>query len=103
VRPIAQADGHDGPRLVNELVPGKATVLEDLTVGAKDAVGEPVVALNCQTFPTGLSSGHLGGSGKSVMFDELETRMAAQEAHWGDPRFQVHWMLTALELYDGGR
>src|SRR5215210_5790518 len=44
MRPIAQADRHDGPWLVDELVPGKAAMLEDVVVGAEDAVGEPVVA-----------------------------------------------------------
>src|SRR5216684_359395 len=42
--PVAQADGHDGPGLVDELVPGEAAVVEDVVVGAEDAVGEPVVA-----------------------------------------------------------
>src|SRR6266436_4900910 len=44
MRPIAQADRHDGPWLVDELVPGKAAMLKDVVVGAEDAVGEPVVA-----------------------------------------------------------
>src|SRR5260370_4711827 len=44
MRPIAQADRHDGPWLVDELVPGEAAVCEDVVVGAEDAVGEPVVA-----------------------------------------------------------
>jgi hypothetical protein len=42
--PVAQADRHDGPGLVDELVPGIAAVIEDVVVGAEDAVGEPVVA-----------------------------------------------------------
>jgi hypothetical protein len=42
--PITKSDRHDGPRLVDELVPGIAAVLEDVIVGAEDAVGEPVVA-----------------------------------------------------------
>src|SRR6267378_1869439 len=42
--PIAQADRHDGPRLVDEAVPGKAAVIDDVVVGLEDAVGEPVVA-----------------------------------------------------------
>jgi hypothetical protein len=44
MRPVAQSDRHDGPRLVDELVPGIAAVLEDVLVGAEDAIGEPVVA-----------------------------------------------------------
>ena len=42
--PIAQADGHDCPRLVDEAVPGKAAVIDDVVIGSEDAVGEPVVA-----------------------------------------------------------
>jgi len=42
--PIAQADRHDCPRLVDETVPGKAAVIDDVVVGLEDAVGEPVVA-----------------------------------------------------------
>jgi hypothetical protein len=42
--PIAQADRHDGPGLVGELVPGVTAVVEDVVVGAEDPVGEPVVA-----------------------------------------------------------
>ena len=42
--PIAQADGHDGPRLIDELVPGVAAVVDQVVVGGEDAVGEPVLA-----------------------------------------------------------
>ncbi len=42
--PIAQANRHDGPGLVGERVPGVAAVIEDVVIGAEDAVGEPVVA-----------------------------------------------------------
>src|SRR5215207_5477414 len=42
--PIAQPDRHDGPWLVDELVPGKGAMLKNVVVGAKDAVWEPVVA-----------------------------------------------------------
>ena len=42
--PIAGPDGHDFPGLVDELVPGKAAVVEDVLVGPEDPVREPVVA-----------------------------------------------------------
>src|SRR5205814_2368659 len=42
--PIAQPDGHGCPRLVDEAVPGKAAVIDDVVIGLEDAVGEPVVA-----------------------------------------------------------
>src|SRR3982074_1748942 len=44
MRPIAQADRHYSPWLVDELVPSKTAMLKDVVVGAEDAVGEPVVA-----------------------------------------------------------
>ena len=66
--PIAQADGHDCPRLVDEAVPGKAAVIDDVVIGLEDAIGEPVVSrMNCQMFSTGLSSGDFGGSGIKVI------------------------------------
>ena len=42
--PIAQPDGHDDPRLIDERVPGVAAVVEDIVVGQEHAIGEPVVA-----------------------------------------------------------
>ena len=42
--PLAQAEGHDAPGLVDEGVPGVAAVVEDVCVGAEDPVREPVVA-----------------------------------------------------------
>ena len=44
MRPAAQAEGHDAPGLVDELVPGVAAVVEDVGVGSEHAVREPVVA-----------------------------------------------------------
>ena len=42
--PLPAADGHDGPGLVDEPVPGVAAERHDVIVGLEDAVGEPVVA-----------------------------------------------------------
>lgn len=42
--PGAQSDGGDAPGSVVEGVPGVAAVVEDVGVGFKDAVAEPVVA-----------------------------------------------------------
>jgi hypothetical protein len=42
--PVAEADRHDGPRLVDEPLPGVAAVVEDVLVGLEDAVRQPVVA-----------------------------------------------------------
>jgi hypothetical protein len=44
MRPITKPDRHDGPRLVDELVPNIAAVLEDVVVVAEDAIGASVVA-----------------------------------------------------------
>jgi len=44
VRPLAQADGHDAPWLLDEPVPGEAAVIDDVVVGFEDAVRQPVVA-----------------------------------------------------------
>ncbi len=42
--PLPAANGHDGPGLVDEPVPGVAAERHDVIVGLEDAVGEPVVA-----------------------------------------------------------
>ena len=41
---MAQSDGHDAPGLIDELVPCRAAMVDDIVVGFKDAIGEPVVA-----------------------------------------------------------
>ena len=55
--------------LFDELIP-RSQQWSTMCIGFKDAVGEPVVCMNCQMFSAGLSSGHLGGSGKMVMLRE---------------------------------
>ena len=42
--PLAHSDGHDAPRLIDELVPCEATMVDDVVVGFEDAVRQPVVA-----------------------------------------------------------
>jgi hypothetical protein len=42
--PLSQSDGHDAPRLIDEPIPGEATVIDDVVVGFEDAVGQPVIA-----------------------------------------------------------
>src|SRR5882762_4516761 len=69
--PTAQANRHDGPGLVGERVPGVAAVIEDVVIGAEDAVGEPVVAHELPDVLTGLSSGDFGGSGIRVMLSGI--------------------------------
>ena len=38
------SDGHDAPRLIDELVPRFAAMIDDVLVGCEDAVRQPVVA-----------------------------------------------------------
>jgi hypothetical protein len=38
--PAAQTEGHDEPRLVDELVPSIAAVVDDIRVGGEDQVRE---------------------------------------------------------------
>src|ERR1700737_47107 len=42
--PVAWADRHDGPGLLDEVVPGIERVVKDVVVGGEDTVGEPIVA-----------------------------------------------------------
>jgi hypothetical protein len=42
--PMAQAQFHNGPRLIDKLVPGIGAVIDDVFVVGEDAVGQPVVA-----------------------------------------------------------
>ena len=65
--PLAHAEGHNPPRLIDEPVPGEAAMVDDVVVGFEDAVRQPVVAHELPDVLDGLSSGHLGGSGISVM------------------------------------
>jgi len=44
MRPIAQSDGHDAPRLINKLVPCVAAVVDYVVVGFEDAVRQPIVS-----------------------------------------------------------
>jgi hypothetical protein len=41
---MAQSDGHDFPRLIDEIVPSCAAIVDKIVVGFEDAVGEPVLS-----------------------------------------------------------
>jgi hypothetical protein len=41
---LAQSDGHDAPRLIDQVVPSLATMIDEIVVRFEDAVGKPVVA-----------------------------------------------------------
>ena len=66
--PLAQSDGHDAPELLDELVPGVAAVSDDVVVGSNTRLESQLSRRNCQMFSVGLSSGHLAGRGRMVMF-----------------------------------
>jgi hypothetical protein len=55
--PLAQSEGHDAPRLIDQLVPSLAAVVDEIVVGFEDAVGEPVIA---QELPNVLDRVELG-------------------------------------------
>jgi hypothetical protein len=38
IRPITQADGHEFPWPIDELVPGVAAVIDDIVVGFEDPI-----------------------------------------------------------------
>ena len=44
MRPLAHANRHDAPRLIDEVVPGEAAVVDDVVVGFEYPVREPVIA-----------------------------------------------------------
>ena len=61
VSPIAQSDGHDAPRLVDEAVPSFAGGIEEVLAGLEDAIGE--VGLS-QELPDVFDGVQLGRSGR---------------------------------------
>ena len=65
--PMAQADGHDGPGLSLQLVPGVAAVVDESMEVIEHAVGEPVVADELPDVLLRVQLGHFGGNGTMVM------------------------------------
>jgi hypothetical protein len=41
---LAQSEGHDAPGLIDELVPGRTAMVDEIVAGFEDAIGEPIVA-----------------------------------------------------------
>lgn len=60
MRPVAHANGHDGPGPVDELGPSCAAMIENVRVGGEDPVREPVLP---QVLPDILNRVQLGGLG----------------------------------------
>lgn len=59
--PIAQTDGHDGPGLCDQLVPGVTAVIDEVVIAGEDSVGEPVLT---QELPDVLLCIELGTFGR---------------------------------------
>ena len=72
--PIAKADGHDPPGLIDEVVPSLAAMVDDIVVGFEDWFESQLSRRNCQTFSCGLSSGHFAGNGIKVMLGGMTSR-----------------------------
>jgi hypothetical protein len=75
MRPLAQSDGHDAPRAVDELVPSLAAIVDEIVVGFEDAVREPVVAhelpdvfyrVEFGAFRRQCDDGDVGGNGQPL-------------------------------------
>ena len=62
--PVSEADGHDAPGLVSDLVPGLAAVVDDVVVVLEDPVGEVVVAHELPKVFDGVELRRLGGQRK---------------------------------------
>lgn len=64
--PLAKADGHDAPRLIDERVPSEAAVIGDIVIGFADGIEEPVIAHEPpDILDRGLRAGHLRGNGST--------------------------------------
>ena len=72
--PIAKADGHDPPGLIDELVPSLAAMVDDVVEGFEIRFESQLSRRNCQTFSCGLSSGHFAGNGIKVMLGGMTSR-----------------------------
>ena len=68
VSPVAQANGHDEPRPIRELVLCIATVIENVLVGCEHPVGHPVLAHEPPDMLHRIELSDFGGSGSRVMF-----------------------------------
>jgi hypothetical protein len=59
--PLAQAEFHNGPRLIDKLVPGIGAVVDDVFVTTENAIGQPVVAHELPDVFLGVELGAFGG------------------------------------------
>src|SRR5271165_1953954 len=80
--PMTDAERHDAPGLIDELVPSIGAVIDDIRIGTEDAVGQPIVAHELPDVLEGFSSGHFGGSGRSVMLGGTSSRSDMCQPAW---------------------
>ena len=76
MRPVAEADGHDAPGLVDELCPSLAAAVDDVLIGGEHPVRQPVVAQELPDVLDRVQLGERGGSGSRVTLAGM-TRLAA--------------------------
>ena len=80
MRPLAQADGHDAPGLIDELVPCLAAVIDEIVIGFEYTVGEPVVAHELPDVLNGVELGAFrrqGDNGDVGRHDEARRHVPA--------------------------
>ena len=80
--PVSQSDGHDEPRLIRELVPRRAAVIEDVVVGGEDPVGDPVLAQELPDVLDGVQLRRLSRELPAVSLDTVLFREAGGQTAW---------------------
>src|SRR3546814_17401969 len=103
--PFASSDGHDAPRLVDELVPRLTAVVDDVVVGGEDPVGEPVIA---HELPDVLDRVQLGTFGRQSddadisRHNELSGHVPTGLIHQQDRKRVVEGTSVSLRVDNGG-
>ncbi len=78
MRPLTQAQSHNGPRLIDEFVPGVGAVIDDVIVAAENAIGEPVFAHELPDVFLRVELGAFrrkGNDGDGVRDDQIRRKM----------------------------
>ena len=80
MRPLAEPDGHDSPRLIDELVPCLTAVIDEIVIRFEYTVGEPVAP---HKFPDILDRAEfgaiyrLGAKGNVERYDDARRHVPA--------------------------
>ena len=72
---MAYSEGHDAPRLIDELIPCLAAVIDEIVVSCKNAVGEPVVAHELPDVFHWVELGGFRGMARMVMLGGMTRRV----------------------------